>query len=153
MRPCRWQPPLSIAFTRCRAYHKNDQAEVEQKNWSVVRQLIGDDRFEEIDACAHLNQLYELMHVSVNGYLPVMKLVSKERDGAKVHERYDQAMTPYRRALAAGVVATEQQAAFDTAMAARGPLALRRAIERELDRLWDRAMDSKKPVAAAATGS
>ncbi len=141
-----------LTFTRCRAYHKDDQAHVEQKNWSVVRQLIGYGRFEGIDACVHLNQLYELLHIYVNGYPPVMKLVGKERDGAKVRKRYDQAMMPFRRALAAGVVSTEQQATVEAALTKQGPLASRRRIERELDRLRDLADESEKPVAAAATG-
>lgn len=141
-----------LTFTRCRPYHKDDQAHVEQKNWNVVRQLIGYDRYEGEPACAQLNRIYALLHVYVNGYLPVMKLIGKEREGARVHKHYDQAKTPYRRALEAGVVSAEQQEAFEVALEARGPLALRRQIEREVDQLWDLAVSGKKPVAAAATG-
>lgn len=140
-----------LTFTRCRPYHKDDQAHVEQKNWNVVRQLIGYDRFEGADAAVQLNCIYALLHVYVNGYLPVVKLIAKERDGAKVRKRYDVATTPYRRALDAGLVSPEQQAAFEAHLVVRGPLALRRQIERELDRLWDLAA-GEKPVAAAATG-
>jgi hypothetical protein len=142
-----------LTFTRCRPYHKDDQAHVEQKNWSVVRHLVGYDRYQGEAAAAELNRIYELLHVYVNGYLPVMKLVGKERDGAKVHKRYDQARTPYRRALEAGVVSEERHVAFEAVLAQQGPLALRRRIERELDRLWDLGEGTKKPVAAAATGS
>ncbi len=140
-----------LTFTRCRAYHKDDQAHIEQKNWGVVRQLIGYERYEGAEATAQLNRIYTLLHVYVNGYLPVMKLIGKEREGAKVHKRYDQARTPYRRALEAKVISREHEAAFEAALGVRGPLGLRRRIERELDRLWDLA-DGKKPVAAAATG-
>lgn len=128
-----------LTFTRCRPYHKDDQAHVEQKNWTLVRQLIGYDRYEGEAACAQLNRIYALLHVYVNGYLPVMKLIGKERDGAMVRKQYDQAKTPYRRAL-------------EAALTERGPLALRRQIEREVNRLWDLAANGKKPVAAAATG-
>jgi hypothetical protein len=125
-----------LTFTRCRPYHKDDQAHVEQKNWNIVRQLIGYDRFEGDEICAQLNQIYGILHVYVNGYLPVMKLVRRERVGAKVSKRYDQAKTPYRRAQEAAVVAPVQQTTFEAALAEQGPLVLRRRIERELDRLW-----------------
>lgn len=141
-----------LTFTRCRPYHKDDQAHVEQKNWNVVRQLIGYDRYEGEAACAQLNRIYALLHVYVNGYLPVMKLVGKEREGATVRKRYDQAKTPYRRALEAGVVPAAQREAFEQALTMQGPMALRRQILREVERLWDLAPSGKKPVAAAATG-
>jgi Integrase core domain len=140
-----------LTFTRCRPYHKDDQAHVEEKNWHVVRQLIGYDRYEGEEAAAQLNRIYALLHLYVNGYLPVMKLTGKEREGARIHKRYDQAKTPYRRALEAGVVVAEQQATFAAVLSERGPLALRRQIERDLDRLWDLAV-GEKPVTAAATG-
>lgn len=141
-----------LTFTRCRPYHKDDQAHVEQKNWNIVRQLIGYSRYEGDVTCAQLNRIYALLHLYVNGYLPVMKLIGKEREGAKVRKQYDQAKTPYRRAVEAGVVSAEQQDAFDAALANQGPMALRRQVMREVERLWDLAPSGKKPVAAAATG-
>jgi hypothetical protein len=114
-------------------YHKDDQAHVEQKNWSVVRQLIGYDRYEGKEACAQLNRIYQLVRIWVNGYLPVMKLVGKDRQGARVRKRYDVPTTPYRRALAAGVLEADAQAAFEALLAQNGPLGLRRQIDRELE--------------------
>lgn len=70
------------------------------------RQLIGYDRFEGEAPCAQLNRIYALLHVYVNGYLPVIKLIGKEREGARAHKRYDQPRTPYRRAREAGVRST-----------------------------------------------
>jgi hypothetical protein len=125
-----------LTFTRCRPYHKDDQAHVEQKNWHLVRQLIGYDRLEGPAATAQLNRIYRLLHVYVNGYQPAMKLVGKEREGAKIRKQYDEAKTPYRRAVEAGVVTPEQRAAFEAELAKQAPLALRRRIERELDQLW-----------------
>ena len=83
-----------LTLTRCRAYHKNDQAHVEQKNWSVVRQLVGYDRYEGAEAVAALEGVYALLHVYVNGYLPVMKLVGKEREGARVRKHDAVPQTP-----------------------------------------------------------
>ena len=58
-----------LTLTRGRAYHKNDQAHVEQKNWSVVRQLVGYARYEGTAAVAALEAVYALLQVYVNGYL------------------------------------------------------------------------------------
>ncbi len=65
-----------LTFTRCRAYHKNDQAHVEQKNRGVVRQLIGYDRYEGPEAVAQLERIYALLHPYLNSYLPLMRLVN-----------------------------------------------------------------------------
>jgi hypothetical protein len=110
-----------LTFTRCRPYHKDDQAHIEQKNWSVVRQLIGYDRYEGQAACDQFNRVYALLHVYINGYLPVMKLVGKERDGAKVTKHYDVATTPYRRAVETGVITAEEQLRFEDLLTASGP--------------------------------
>ena len=83
-----------ITFTRCRPYKKNDQAYVEQKNWTAVRQNVGYDRYEGPAACAALNALYEPLRLYLNFFQPVMVLVEKVRDGAKVTKRYDVAQTP-----------------------------------------------------------
>lgn len=143
----KWCAKEKITFTRCRAYHKNDQAHVEQKNWSVVRGLIGYDRYESTAALAQMRRVYELVRVEVNAYLPVMKLIGKEREGSKVRKRYDVPRTPYRRALEVGVLEEQARAAFETLVAQRGPLGLRRHLEAELDRLWALRVGERTEVA------
>ena len=127
-----------ITFTRCRPYKKNDQAHVEQKNGSVVRQLVGYDRYVTPAALVQLDRVYELVRLHVNAYLPVMKLVGKQREGAKVSKRYDVPTTPYKRALRADVLSLEEQCRFQAQLraAAAGPLSLRRQLLAELDKLW-----------------
>ena len=88
-----------ISFTRSRAYKKNDSCHVEQKNWSVVRRLVGYDRYDSKAALEALNRVYNLTRLYVNFFQPNMKLVHKSRNGAKVHKFYDTAQTPYRRLL------------------------------------------------------
>ena len=61
-----------ITFTRCRPYKKNDQAYVEQKNWTTVRQIVGYDRYEGQAACEALNALYGPLRLYVNFFQPVM---------------------------------------------------------------------------------
>lgn len=133
-----------ITFTRCRPYRKNDQAHVEQKNGSVVRQLVGYDRYITPAALVQLGRVYELVRLYVNIYLPVMKLTGKEREGAKVKKHYDTPTTPYNRALRAGVLSSEAQANFHYQLraAAEGPLSLRHLLLAELDKLWGFSVSS-----------
>ncbi len=82
-----------LTFTRSRPYKKNDQTYVEQKNWSIVRQLVGYARDVGQPACDRLQRLYEVVRLYTNFFQPSMKLVSKERIGAKVKKKYDAAKT------------------------------------------------------------
>jgi len=125
-----------LTFTRCRAYHKNDQAHVEERNGAVVRQTVGYDRYESAAAAVQLNRVYERLRVQVNGVLPAMKLVGKERVGAHVRRQYDVPTTPFRRALALGVVAVDAQERFARELAAEGPLSRRRQLDTALEQLW-----------------
>ena len=88
-----------ITFTRSRAYRKNDQAHVEEKNGSIVRRVIGYDRFEGRAAWEALSELYRVLRVYVNFFQPSLKLLSKERNGAKVSKKYHTAKTPHQRVL------------------------------------------------------
>ena len=73
-----------ITFTRCRPYKKNDQTHVEQKNWAMVRQLAGYDRYEGPEATAALQAVYDDYRVYVNFLQPVRKLVQKKTQSGKV---------------------------------------------------------------------
>ena len=84
-----------ITFTRSRPYRKNDQAHVEQKNWSVVRHLIGYDRFETQDELRVLSTIYEDLRPYVNFYQPVLQLIGKEQIDGRIVKRYDLAATPF----------------------------------------------------------
>lgn len=88
-----------LTFTRGRAGRKNDNPYVEQKNWSVVRRLIGYGRYETQAQVNQLNSVYAVYRLYVNHFLPVQKLVSKVREGSKIKKLYDDAKTPYQRVL------------------------------------------------------
>lgn len=88
-----------ITFTRARPYRKNDNPFVEQKNWSVVRRLVGYGRYDTKEQVDLLNRIYEVSRLYTNFYLPVMKLKEKTRVGSKVKKIYDQPKTPYQRIL------------------------------------------------------
>ena len=86
--------------TRSRAYKKNDQAWVEQKNGAVVRRLVGYGRLSGSDATKTLAQLYASSRLYINFFQPSFKLKSKTRDGARVHKVYFTPATPCDRLLA-----------------------------------------------------
>ncbi len=89
-----------LTFTRTRPGRKNDNAHVEQKNWSVVRRFVGDLRYDTPQQLTLLNQLYEVLHDYINFFLPTVKLKEKRRTGAKVTRVYEHPATPYQRVLA-----------------------------------------------------
>ncbi|MGI8419164.1 MAG: hypothetical protein ACR2LN_00810 [Candidatus Levyibacteriota bacterium] len=95
----RWCKKEKITFTRCREYRKNDQAHVEEKNWSVVRRYTGYKRFETQEQVDLLNKLYEQLRLYFNFFQATLKLERKERDGAKVKRIYPKAKTPYQRVI------------------------------------------------------
>ncbi len=125
-----------ITFTRSRPYHKNDQAHVEQKNWSVVRRTIGYQRYESDAALALLTAIYADLRLYVNFFQPVMMLVSKERRGSKLHKKYDQACTPCQRALAEKCVSATDKLRLQHTFWQLNPVALKARIDDSLKNLW-----------------
>ena len=120
-----------ITFTRSRPYQKNDQAHVEQKNWSVVRRLIGYDRFETEAESLLLQSIYTDLHLYANFFQPVLKLVSKDLVDKKVIKRYDIAATPFQRVLAAKNIPLKVKAHLSNLY-----VQLRTTIDRKVDQLW-----------------
>ena len=137
VRYCRSQ---QLTFTRSRPYHKNDQAHVEQKNGSVVRGLVGYDRYEGAAATRALNAVYRVLRLWVNFFQPSMKLIGKPRIGSRVRKKYDQAQTPYQRVLASPQVAEADQAALRQQFLSLNPVALRRALDECLAQFWKLAV-------------
>ncbi len=126
----------AITFTRSRAWKKNDSAHVEQKNGAIVRRLIGYDRFASRAAYAQLTRVYQLARLHVNFFQPVEQLVTKSREGARVHRVYDRAQTPYQRLCAAGVLPPATRDELEALYQSLNPLQLRRDLEAALARLW-----------------
>ena len=125
-----------ITFTRSRPYRKNDQAHVEQKNWSVVRHTIGYDRLETADELELLKSIYEDLRLYVNFFQPVLKLVGKEQVNGKTIKRYDQPATPFRRVLASGLISPERKANLINLYVHLNPVTLRNSIDQKVARLW-----------------
>jgi hypothetical protein len=113
-----------IEFTRSRAYQKNDQAWIEQKNGSIIRRFVGYGRLSGLVAGQCLARLYRLVRLYVNYFQPSFKLRSKVREGAKVKKQYHQPATPCERLLAHPAVATTVKEALRAELAGLDPLAL-----------------------------
>jgi hypothetical protein len=125
-----------ITFTRSRSYNKNDQAHVEQKNWTAVRQVIGYSRYESAEALALMELIYADLRLFINFFQPVMKLVSKTRVGSKVRKKYDQAQTPYQRIMASQHIDLAVIEQLTKLYLSLNPLELQRRIEANLAKLW-----------------
>jgi len=125
-----------ITFTRSRPYQKNDQAHVEQKNWSVVRHIIGYDRMESPEELALLSSIYADLRLYINFFQPVLKLVGKKQVDGKTIRTYDKAMTPYRRVLALAPIPIEIKARLTAQYVQLNPVTLRNSIDAKVDKLW-----------------
>jgi hypothetical protein len=140
-----------IAFTHSRPYHKNDQPRVEQRNGSVVRQLIGYGRFNTQAAYDQLNRIYALVRDHMNYFQPLRKLIGYERHGERMVPRFDHPLTPYQRLQATGHLSAEQLQTMESHYRNLNPLQLQRAIDREIRTLWEmEALDPASERAALA---
>lgn len=125
-----------IDFTRCRAYKKNDQCFVEQKNGAIVRKFVGYDRFEGVEACRILTELYRQLRLYINFFQPSLKLIAKQRQGSRTVKKYDQAQTPFQRVLAAENIPTATKESLKVQFAALDPVKLQTEIATLQDALW-----------------
>ena len=116
-------------MSRSRPYQKNDNAWVEQKNWTHVRKLVGYRRFTTAAQCEVLRELYEAAADFRNFFQPAMKLKEKVREGGKVRRVYEEPRTPYQRLLELGRLKPPERRALEARYRRLNPLELRRRIE------------------------
>jgi len=137
----------SIGFTRSRPYKKDDNAHIEQKNWTHVRKLIGWDRYETPAAVQALNDLYaNELRLDMNLFQPSVKLIKTVRKGSRKVRRYDQPCTPLDR-LADMPGADRQKVEQLLQLRSRlDPFTLAAIIRRKLDRIWSLRHTRSKSV-------
>jgi hypothetical protein len=125
-----------IRFTRSRAYKKNDQAHIEQKNFTHVRRWFGYERYDHPDVWPLIDTLCRgpLNHL-LNHFLPTMKLARKERRGTRTVRKYGDPQTPYVRVLAATEVRPEEKARLKRLHATLNPFQLGRDLERQMKQI------------------
>ena len=125
-----------LTFTRSRPYKKNDNCYVEQKNYSLVRRLVGYSRYDTEQELKLLNELYAVARLYYNFFQVVMKLRSKERQGSRVKKRYDEPRTPYQRLLESPYVTEEEKARLMKIYSGLNVVKLKAELERVQMRLW-----------------
>jgi len=124
-----WCAERQITFTRSRPGNSNDGAHVEQKNWAVVRTVVGYHRYDTEAELLLLNEIWHEQTKITNYFLPQQKLVSKVRDGARITKRYDRPTTPHRRAHAHPAVSDHDKTIMDETLPGLNPAAIQRRIQ------------------------
>jgi hypothetical protein len=126
-----------VQFTRSRAYHKDDNAHVEQKNWTHVRQWLGYDRLDNPAVLPLLNNLYtkewRLFH---NFFCPSVKLIEKERIGSKTVKRHDPPKTPYQRIMESAHISESVKQTLTKQLEKLNPFLLRKIIDKKLNHIF-----------------
>ena len=125
-----WCEINKITFTRSREYRKNDQAHVEEKNGSVVRRIVGYERYEGMASWQILHSLYQIARLYINFFQPSLKLAAKERNGARVYKKYEMALTPYQRVIKSQFIPRHIKAQLTRKFESLDPLFLLRQIQK-----------------------
>jgi hypothetical protein len=122
-----------VEFVRRRPYKKNDNAHVEQKNWTHVRELFGYERFDAESQVEFMNDIYKrLWNPLWNFFTPVMKLKTKTRVGGKIIKTYDEPTTPYQRLINSNMLSEEQLAKLQAQFKKLNPFELKRELDEKL---------------------
>lgn len=138
-----------ISFTRSRPYRKNDNCFVEQKNYTVVRKIVGYGRHDSSKELEILNRLYCYQRLYTNYFLPSMKLSQKTRIGSKVVKRYEEPKTPYQRLLESPSVDRRIKHRLKTEYNNLNPAQLKREIMWLQQLLWKAVRNKQRKRRAA----
>jgi hypothetical protein len=125
-----------LDFTRSRPGHKNDNAYIEEKNWTHVRKVLGYLRYDTPAEAVIIRDLYRNeLRLYKNFFQPVMKLMSKERIGGRIKRKYGRPLTPYQRLMDSQQLSQEAQQRLAEAYLPLNPAALKRAIDAKINSL------------------
>lgn len=130
-------PKRKVRFTRSRAYRKNDNAHVEQKNWTHVRQLFGHERFEHPELVSLMNRIYAHWNLLQNHFRPTFKLKSKEKLGSRYRRRYEKPQTPYQRLIQRRELSPQSRHQLKAQHQGLNPVDLKKKIERNLQSFFN----------------
>jgi len=131
------RPNAPVQFTRSRPYKKNDNAFVEQKNWTHVRQLLGYDRFDNPELVPIINDLYLNEWSLFNNYFcPTLKLKEKQRINSRYTKKYESPQTPYQRLLDSDTVSNNAKRTLESIYISLNPFKLKRKIDDKLKALF-----------------
>lgn len=152
----RYTQQHDIQFTRGRPYKKDDNAHVEQKNWTNVRKFLGYERYDTAAAHAAIRRLYRNeLRLLQNLFLPSVKLVRKRRVGSRLRRFYDVPVTPLDRLIACNRGNPERVSELSTLRDTLDPLALADCVQQQLERIYAlanrRVSPSVRAMEAAAS--
>ena len=149
-----------MEVTRSRPYHKNDNAHVEQKNRTRVREPLGEDRIDDMEAVQAFSEGLRLQSLLDNLFTPTLKLLSKSRDpvSGRLKRHYEKhPRTPAQRALESNALSEESRASLLAALQRHDPLTLRGAAQGKFEEAWRMQLarirasderDGKRPATA-----
>jgi len=136
-----------IGFTRSRPYKKDDNAHIEQKNWTRVRKLVGWDRYDTAEAVAALNDLYSNeLRLYMNLFQPSVKLIRTARKGSHKTRHYDQPQTPLDRLKTLPGADPQKVEHYLRLREKLDPFVLAKIIREKLDRIWTLRQQAKKTI-------
>lgn len=131
------RPKTPVIFTRSRPYQKNDNAFVEQKNWTHVRQLLGYDRFDKPELVPLINDLYiNEWSTFTNFFCPTLKLKEKQRLNSRYIKKYEPPQTPYQRLIAAPSIDDAAKKTLQEVYNSLNPFTLKKNIEAKLKAIF-----------------
>jgi len=123
-----------VQFTRSRPYHSDDNAHVEQKNWTHVRQIFGYERFGNQVVVGLMNDVYKNEISLMNNYfLPNTKLKEKQRIEAKILKKHDKPATPYQRLMLSEHISQEKKQELTAIYESINPFELKQQIQKKVD--------------------
>jgi len=131
-----WCSKQGLLFTRSRPYHKNDNAYVEQKNWTHVRKIFGWKRLDSAIMVTAMNELYSKeLRLLMNYFQPSVKLIERSRIGSRVRRKYDRPKTPFQRLVELQALTSEQIAAMTSERERLDPFILSATVEAKVRRV------------------
>lgn len=131
------QRPRQIQFTRSRPYHSDDNAHVEQKNWTHVRQLFGYERFGNQAVVKLMNDLYKNEMSQMNNYfLPNTKLTEKQRVESKISKKHDKPATPYQRLMKSEHISERKKEELTEIYKSLNPFELKKIIKKKVNHIF-----------------
>src|SRR5499425_854047 len=149
-----WCDREQIQLSRGRPYKKDDNAHIEQKNWTHVRKLLGWERYDSQAAVEAINAVYrQELRLWMNLYQPSVKLMKKVRVGSKLRRVYSPAQTPFERVLASGQGESRRVAELKKLRSQLDPFELSRSIDRKLEIIYALANRRLSPKAITPRGA
>ena len=126
-----------LQFTRSRPYKKDDNAHIEQKNWTHVRKLIGWDRYDSPEALEAMNDLFRHeLRMYMNLFQPSVKLIQTISKGSRRTRRYDSPQTPLDRLLSLNAGHPQRLEELSRLRCQTDPFELAARVQHKLELIW-----------------